>query len=126
MPNVPARAKTPTDREPKGAARVRPAEHPDGWELLRPTLDVEYWEQADVMAAAARVKTRGDQITLTATNLKVIGQLAKLLQEEFAVDSSAFREWVRSHGSFEDATGPLLTLAFAYVTELGEADSSAS
>lgn len=126
MPKVPEGAKTPTDRKPSQVDLIKPEEHPDGWDLLRNPIDVEYWEQADIISAVAEVKTRGEVIELTARNLKTIGVVARLLQTVFAVDSNAFREWVRSHGSFEDATVKLLPLVYAYVNALGEADSSAS
>lgn len=126
MPEVPKGAKTPTDRQPAQSELIKPQETPEGWDLLRPPIDVDYWEQAELMSAAAEVKTRGSQVTLTAGNLKIIGRCVRLLQEELALDSTAFRTWVRSLGSFEAATEKLLPLLFAYVNALGEADSSAS
>ncbi|MBN9209356.1 MAG: hypothetical protein J0H96_11920 [Microbacterium ginsengisoli] len=122
MPKIPEGAKTPTDHLPA----IQPESQPEGWELLRPPIDVEFYEQAELVATVAKIKTRGAQIDLTSSNISTIGKVAKLLQLEFAVDSNAFREWIRSKGDFTAATETLLPLIYAYVNALGEAESSAS
>lgn len=126
MPEIPEGAKSPSDRLPAQSELIKPETNPEGWDLLRKPMDVDYWEQAELMSAVAEVKTRGDQIELTARTLRAIGKCVRLMQEDLAVDSTAFRTWLRSLGNFEAATEKVLPLLYAYVNALGEADSSSS
>lgn len=123
---IPEGAKAPQDRKPSQASLVKPEEHPDGWDLLRPPIDLEFWEVTDFMALAAEIKTRGSVVELNVSTLRTIGKIAKIMQTEFAVSSPKFKEWLKSHGEFAKSADALLPLIFAYVNALGEASSSES
>lgn len=122
---IPEGARKPEDRKPSQAAALKPDAQPEGWDLLRPPIDLEFWEITDFLALVAEIKVRGDQVELNTSSMRTIGKIAKILQVEFAVSSATFKQWLKE-GSFEDRATKLLPLIFAYASELGEAETSAS
>lgn len=126
MPDIPEGAKRPEDHKPSQASLVKPEEHPDGWDLLREPIDLEFWEVTDFMALAAEIKVRGEQVELNVSTLRTIGKIAKIMQTEFAKNSPNFKAWLKSHGDFSATAEALLPLIFEYVNALGEANSSES
>lgn len=122
MPDIPAGAKTPSDHQ---SAQIKPEEVPDGYELLRPPIALEFWEVTDFMALVSSIRTNGSTVEMTSKNIAVIGRIAKILQEEFALDSQVFRAWLKQ-GTFEDAAVRLTPVLYAYAAALGEAGSSGS
>lgn len=122
MPEIPENAKKPADRQ---SAIVKPEEHPDGWDLLRLPIDTEEWETADLIATLSQIKTSGESIVLSGAAIRAVGQVTKTLQLELAKNSQEFRTWIKGF-SYEDRAVKVLTLGFAYMAALGEADSSAS
>jgi hypothetical protein len=126
MPKIPEGATVPQDHKVSQAHLVKPEEHPDGWELLRPPIDLEFWEVTEFMALASEVKMRGEVIELNVSTLRTVGKLAKIMQVEFAKNSPAFKDWLKGHGEFTKVAEALLPLIFAYVNALGEVGSSES
>ena len=126
MTTIPDGAKRPDDHKPSQASLIKPDEYPDGWDLLRPPIDLEFWEIADFMALASEIRVRGEVIELNVSTLRTIGKIAKIMQTEFAKNTPAFKEWLKSHGEFSKTADALLPLIFAYVNALGEANSSES
>jgi hypothetical protein len=122
MPEVPDGAKQPSDHQSKA---IKPETHADGWDLLRPPIDLEFWEASEIMALAAGIKVRGDEVDLTTANLQVIGKVVKELQQTAALDSNAFKQWL-SAGPFTDQVSRVVPLAFEYAAALGEVDGSSS
>jgi hypothetical protein len=123
MPEIPEGAAKPQDHQ---SAAVKPREYPNGWELLRNTVDLEFWEVTDFLAATAKMKQRGNSVELTAANLGAVGQIVKQMQEVFAVDSAEFKKWLRDLGDFEAQATAVIPLAVEYAAALGEAVGSAS
>lgn len=123
MPKVPEGAKQPSDHK---SAVIKPEQHADGWDLMRPPIDLEFWEVTEFTAVVAEIKTRGEKIALDASNLRVIGNVVKLMQVTFAADSAAFRAWLKGLGSLDNQASALLPLIFEYAGALGEALSSES
>jgi len=123
MPKIPEGAKTPSDR--KKSENVKPPKRPEGWELLRDPMDIDYSEHAEFVSVLAGITMRGSQVALTTKNLKSIGALAGLLQTQFANESTAFRAWMKEL-PFAEATGRLIPLVYEYADALGEAPSSAT
>lgn len=120
--DAPKGAKQPADRQ---SSFVKPEEHSEGWDLLRPPLDLEFWEVTEFMAIVAKVKMRGETFDLNASGLRVIGDIAKQLQTVVANNSAEFRAWFKQ-GDFSDQASRILPLAMEYAGALGEATSSES
>lgn len=118
---IPEGAKKPQDRQ---SAAVKPEEHAEGWDLLRPPIDLEFWEVTDFTALVTAIPTRGSKIELDSAGLRAVGAVVKELQTVFAKDTSAFRAWIKQ-GTFEEAATKVLPLAFEYANALGEVLSSA-
>lgn len=116
--DIPEGAKRPDDHQ---VAAVRPAEHPEGWDLLRPPIDLEFWEVTDFTSLVMSIPSRGEKIVLDAAGLRAIGIVVKTMQEVFAKDSTKFRDWLRAAGDFTQTAERVLPLIFAYAGELGEA-----
>lgn len=117
MPEIPEGAKRPADHQ---TAQIKPEEHADGWELLRPPIDLEFWEVTDFTALVASIPTRGDKITLDAHGLRAVGAVVKQMQEVFAKNSAEFRTWLKA-ASFAETAEKVLPLIFEYANALGEA-----
>jgi hypothetical protein len=123
MPDIPEGAKTPSDHQ---TSVVKPEQHSPGWSLLRPPIDLELWEITDFVAIAQGVKMRGETVELNAANLRLIGQLTKIIQTVFANSSDEFKKELRSQGGFAEQATWILPLAMEYAAALGEAVGSAS
>lgn len=121
MPEIPKGAKVPQDRQ---SAAIKPEVHAEGWDLLRPPIDLEFWEITDFTALVATIPTRGTKITLDAAGLTAVGAVVKQMQLVFAKDSTAFRAWLRS-GTFTETAEKVLPLIFEYANALGEVLGSA-
>lgn len=122
MPDVPKGAKKPKDHQ---SIALKPDDdRPEGWDLLRPPIDLEFWEVTDFTALVANIKTRGDAIEINASNMRAIGGVVKQLQQVFALDSTAFRTWLREKGPLDEQATALLPLIFQYASALGEVLSS--
>lgn len=124
MSTIPEGAKSPQDHQ---VSLVKPEEkHSEGWPLLRPPIDLELWEVTDFVAVAQSVKMRGITVELNAANLRIIGQMTKILQTEFANNSAEFKTELRARGGFAEQAAWVLPLAMEYAAALGEAVSSAN
>lgn len=140
-PKAKARApKKPTDRKPKGEAKVatRPEETP-GWELLRPFSEIPVWEQMpliqlldNVISDSTRELSKAEFAALTpeerkslkegrstTMDLTMFGELAKSLKE-FAVDEEAYIKFCSGSGAMQRS----MELAMAWVGQMGEAIGS--
>jgi hypothetical protein len=115
--DIPEGAKRPDDHQ---SAQIKPVEHAEGWDLLRPPVDLEFWEVTDFTALAASIPTRGDKITLDAAGLTAVGAVVKSMQEVFAKNSTEFRAWLKS-STFTESAEKVLPLIFEYANALGEA-----
>jgi hypothetical protein len=123
MPDIPEGATVPQDHQ---SAFVKPEVHSDGWELLRPPIDLELWEITDFLALASAVKVRGTTVDLTNSTIKLIGQMTKILQLEFALSSVEFKTALKAQGDFPAQVSWIVPLALEYAGALGEAVGSAS
>jgi hypothetical protein len=129
MPKVPDGAKKPSDRKPSQSVGLAAdaAARPEGWDLLRPWPEIEFWEKTELTAALAKIKVNErDEIKMTSATINVVGEVGKLLQETFSVSPKAFREWLATIGGFDDQINAIVELGFPYANQLGEASSSAS
>lgn len=123
MPKIPDGAKQPKDHQ-SGLIKPELEKHADGWELLRPPIDLEFWEITEFTALVAGIKTRGARIELDAANMRVVGEIVKQMQTVFANDSVAFRSWLKDLGGLDEQASALLPLIYQYASALGEALSS--
>lgn len=123
-PTIPEGARVPQDHQSQ-IGSVKPTEHAVGWELLRPPIDLEFWEITEFLALSSEIKVRGDQVELNSSAIRTIGKIAKMMQTELAVQTAAFKAWLRE-GDFEEQATKLLPLIFEYAGALGEVESSAS
>ena len=117
----------PQDRLPKQSELLaaEAAERPDGADLLRKPIDVDFDEEAEFLAVLSKLKIRGDSVSLTTANISALGSIAKHLQNVLAISSVDFRAWTKEK-PFTDRAGDIAVLATWYAGELGEDDSSAS
>lgn len=117
----------PQDRLPKQSEilAAEAAERPEGAELLRLPIDVDFDEEAEFLAVLSKLKIRGDTVSLTTTNISALGSIAKHMQNVLAVNSVDFRAWTKAK-PFTERAGDIAILATWYAGELGEGDSSAS
>jgi hypothetical protein len=124
MPAIPKGAKTPADR--KQSDNVKSPEKPDGWDLLRDPMDIEYAEQMELMAIFAEIEVHDNQVEINAQSLRTIGVAADMLQNKFAKDPTKFRAWIKELPFMKTTTERLLPLMLWYMDTSGEAPSSAS
>jgi hypothetical protein len=129
MTEIPEGAKKPSDRKPSqaDALAAEAAARPDGWDLLRPWPEIEFWEKAELTAAIAKIKTNErDEIKMGSATVTLAGEIGKMMQLTFSVQPAAFREWLNGLPTFEDQLFAILELAIPYANQLGEANSSAN
>ena len=132
--------KKPTDRKKKDeeVTITRPEETP-GWHLLKSFADVPVWDQTplvamldDAFSDSTTEMSKEEYAKLTpeerqelkegtrrSFDVNIVGQLAKELIK-FAVDEQEYTKFVSGSGAMERA----MTLAMAWVGQMGEASSS--
>lgn len=110
-------AKTADAEEPK----------PEGWDLMKPFDQVPVWDQVDLIEIVKPLIPNdakdGERVEIDLQNvdLRIIGELAKRLQD-FALDRESYLTFM----SGPDALNHAVTLGIAYAMQLGESERSAS
>lgn len=111
----------PQDRKPK--AVVVDITKTPGWDLLTPMSDIPVWDQTPLIDLV-RGAMKGEQQEANGEvsfEMSAVGEIAKALLP-FAVDQAEYTKFVSGPGALEKA----MTLAMAWVGQMGESSSSES
>ena len=119
----------PQDRKQKTVAG--PAEHPEGWDLLKPFDQVPVWDQTELLEIVKPLMGdaepgteedgKGQSIDLMTFDTRIVGVLARKLAD-MAVDRDVYLAFVSGPGALVRA----VNLGVAYAGQLGESGRSPS